>query len=59
MNYHQYAVPVVGIEGVDPELAEDPIINVPDEKIDGYETQMQTPKGRQQRDRAYTEFKAA
>jgi hypothetical protein len=35
------------------------VINIPDEKIQGYETQLQTPKGTQQRDRAYTEFKAA
>jgi spermidine/putrescine transport system substrate-binding protein len=59
MNYHQYAVPLEGIKGVDPSLAKDPIVNIPDEKLQGYETQLQTPKGTQQRDRAYTEFKAA
>jgi len=59
MNYHQYPVPVEGIKGVEPKLAKDPVINIPDEKIQGYETQLQTPKGTQQRDRAYTEFKAA
>jgi spermidine/putrescine transport system substrate-binding protein len=59
MNYHQYPVPVEGIKGVDPGLAQDPIINIADEKLQGYETQLQTPKGTQQRDRAYTEFKAA
>jgi spermidine/putrescine transport system substrate-binding protein len=59
MNYHQYPVPVEGIQGVEPKLAKDPVINIPDEKIQGYETQLQTPKGTQQRDRAYTEFKAA
>jgi spermidine/putrescine-binding protein len=59
MNYHQYAVPVTGIKGVDPELASDPIVNIPDEKIQGYETQVQTARGLQQRNRAYTEFKAA
>jgi spermidine/putrescine transport system substrate-binding protein len=59
MNYHQYPVPVEGITGVDEKLANDPIINISDEKISGYETQLQTPKGTQQRDRAYTEFKAA
>ena len=35
MNYHQYPVPVEGIKGVEPELANDPVINVPDEKIAG------------------------
>jgi spermidine/putrescine transport system substrate-binding protein len=59
MNYHQYSVPVEGMKGVDPKLASDPIINIPDEKIQGYETQLQTPRGTQMRDRAYTEFKAA
>jgi spermidine/putrescine transport system substrate-binding protein len=59
MNYHQYPVPVVGIKGVDPKLAADPVINVPDEKIQGYESQIETPRSLQQRNRAYTEFKAA
>jgi spermidine/putrescine transport system substrate-binding protein len=59
MTYHQYAVPVKGIQGVDPELAKDPIIAIPNETIQRYETQLQTPKGQQLRDRAYTEFKAA
>ena len=59
MNYHQYPVPVTGIEGVDAKLADDPVINVPDEKIQGYESQIETAKGLQQRNRAYTEFKAA
>jgi spermidine/putrescine-binding protein len=59
MNYHQYPVPVEGIKGVDPELANDPVINIPDEKIQGYEAQIDTAKGLQQRNRAYTEFKAA
>jgi spermidine/putrescine transport system substrate-binding protein len=59
MNYHQYPVPVIEIEGVDPKLANDPVINVPDEKIQGYESQIQTARGLQQRNRAYTEFKAA
>ena len=59
MNYHQYPVPVVEIEGVDPDLAEDPVINVSDEAISGYESQIETPKGLEQRNRAYTEFKAA
>ena len=44
MNYHQYPVPVVGIKGVDADLAKDPIVIIPDEKIEGYETQIQTPK---------------
>ena len=48
-----------GIEGVEPKLAEDPIINIPDAKIEMYETQLQTAKGTQMRDRIYTEFKAA
>jgi spermidine/putrescine transport system substrate-binding protein len=59
MNYHQYPVPVVGIQGVDKDLAKDPVINIPDEKIQGYESQIETARGLQQRNRAYTEFKAA
>jgi spermidine/putrescine transport system substrate-binding protein len=59
MNYHQYPVPVTGITGVEKALANDPIINLSDETISRYETQLQTPKGSSQRDRAYTEFKAA
>jgi len=59
MNYHQYPVPVVEIEGVDPDLAEDPVINITDEQIGGYESQIETPTGLEQRNRAYTEFKAA
>jgi spermidine/putrescine transport system substrate-binding protein len=58
-NYHQYPVPVTGIKGVDPKLASDPVINIPDEKIQGYESQIETATGLQQRNRAYTEFKAA
>jgi spermidine/putrescine transport system substrate-binding protein len=59
MNYHQYSVPIEGIKGVDPKLANDPIIDIPDQKIEGYEASIDTPKGLQQRNRAYTEFKAA
>jgi spermidine/putrescine transport system substrate-binding protein len=59
MNYHQYPVPVEGITGVEPALAKDPVINIPSEKIDGYESQTETAKGLEQRNRAYTEFKAA
>jgi spermidine/putrescine-binding protein len=59
MNYHQYPVPVEGIKGVEPALANDPVINIPNEKIEGYESQLETAKGLQQRNRAYTEFKAA
>jgi spermidine/putrescine transport system substrate-binding protein len=59
MNYHQYPVPVEGIKGVEPDLANDPVINIPNDKIEGYESQLETAKGLQQRNRAYTEFKAA
>jgi spermidine/putrescine transport system substrate-binding protein len=59
MNYHQYPVPIEGIKGVDPKLANDPVINIPNEKIEGYEASIDTAKGLQQRNRAYTEFKAA
>jgi len=59
MNYHQYPVPVQGIQGVDEELANDPIIAIPDATIQRYETQLQTPRGQQLRDRIYTQFKAA
>jgi len=60
MEYHAYPVPVLGIERfVDEELASDPIIAIPDETIQRYETQLQTPRGQRQRDRIYTEFRAA
>ena len=59
MNYHQYPVPVVEIEGVDPDLADDPVIAITDEQIAQYESQIETPTGLEQRNRAYTEFKAA
>lgn len=59
MNYHQYSVPITGIQGVEESLANDPIINLSDEVISRYETQLQTPRGQQQRERIYTEFKAA
>ncbi len=59
MNYHAYPVPVEGIQGVDPELAKDPVINIEQDKIQSFETQLQTAKGQQLRDRIYTEFKAA
>ena len=59
MNYHQYPVPVVEIEGVEPDLAEDPVIAITDDQISQYESQIETPKGLEQRNRAYTEFKAA
>ncbi len=41
------------------DLAQDPVINIPQDKIESYETQLQTAKGQQLRDRIYTEFKAA
>jgi spermidine/putrescine transport system substrate-binding protein len=60
MDYHQYSVPVDGItDHVAEDLANDPLIMLPDETIARYETQLQTSKGLQQRERIYTEFKAA
>jgi hypothetical protein len=47
------------ITGVDPELASDPIIAIDDAKVQEWESQLQTAKGQQLRDRVYTEFKAA
>ena len=47
MNYHQYTVPVKGIQGVPDALAKDPIIAITNEQIERYETQLQTPKGQQ------------
>lgn len=58
--YHQYPVPVKGIEEFAPkEITSNPVIYVDEAKIANYETQVITPKGQQLRDRAYTEFKAA
>ena len=60
MNYHAYAVPVVGIDKyAKPEIADDPIVNVPDESAQRYQSIVLTPNGQAQRDRIYTEFKAA
>ena len=59
MNYHQFAVPAVEMEGLDQDLAEDPVINIADDKIAGYQSIVETPKSLEQRNRAYTEFKAA
>ena len=59
MNYHQYPVPVKGITGVEPDLANDPIIAIDDATVQRWESQLQTAKGQQMRDRVYTEFKAA
>jgi spermidine/putrescine-binding protein len=59
MNYHAYPVPVEGIQGVDSDLAADPVINIEQAQIERYETQLQTASGQQLRDRIYTEFKAA
>ena len=59
-EYHQYAVPVKGVENLaDKAIVGNPIIYVDEAKIATYETQVQTPKGQTMRDRAYTEFKAA
>jgi spermidine/putrescine transport system substrate-binding protein len=58
--YHQYPVPVRGVEQFAPKaIVNDPVIYVDQAKIANYETQVQTPRGQQQRDRLYTEFKAA
>src|SRR5215211_5534226 len=52
-NYHQFPVPVEGMKGVNPKLAKDPVVNIPDEKIQGYEALVDTAKSLQQRNRAY------
>lgn len=58
--YHQYPVPIQGVEAFAPKkIVENPVIYVDQAKIANYETQIVTPKGQQMRDRAYTEFKAA
>ena len=58
--YHQYPVPVTGVEEFAPKkIVENKVIYVDEAKIANYETQVITPKGQQLRDRAYTEFKAA
>lgn len=58
--YHQYPVPVNGVEKFAPKaIVDNPVIYVDQAKIAAYETQVITPKGQQLRDRAYTEFKAA
>ena len=59
LRFSELRTAVEGIKGVDPKLAKDPVINISDAKIEGYESQIETAKGLQQRNRAYTEFKAA
>ena len=60
MSYHQYATPVKGItEFIEPELAKDPIVFPSQEALDRYQSIVLTPTGQKQRDRIYTEFKAA
>ncbi len=59
-EYHQYAVPVKGVEEIaDKAIVTNDVIYVPAAKLESYETQIQTPRGQQLRDRLYTEFKAA
>ncbi len=59
-EYHQYPVPVKGVQDIaDKAITGNETIYVAQEKLAKYETQLQTPKGQQLRDRAYTEFKAA
>jgi spermidine/putrescine transport system substrate-binding protein len=59
-EYHQYPVPVKGVQELaDKKITGNETIYVPQEKLARYETQLQTPRGQQLRDRAYTEFKAA
>ena len=59
-EYHQYPVPVTGVEKfADKALVANPVIYVDEEKIANYESIVSTAKGLALRDRAYTEFKAA
>jgi len=59
MNYHEYPVPVKGIKGVRRELVEDPIIMIPDETIQRYESFVTTPEIARLQEQVYSEFKAA
>ncbi len=59
-EYHQYPVPVRGVEDIaDKAITGNPVIYVDPAQLEEYETQIQTPAGSRLRDRAYTEFKAA
>ena len=42
--YHGYKVPVTGAEGVDPKMAKDPMIDIPQDKIAGYRRRSRRPE---------------
>jgi spermidine/putrescine-binding protein len=58
-NYHGYAVPVDGAEQhVDPKIAKSPMIDIPQEKLQGYSTTIVTPELSDLVAKYYTKFKA-
>ena len=58
-SYHGYKVPVTGAEAhVDPKMAKDPMIAVPQDKIAGYSTTIVTPQIADLTAKYYTKFKA-
>lgn len=60
MSYHQYAVPVVGVEQyVDESLASNSVINIPDEVLESYQTANQSAKRLKLGADLYTEFRSA
>jgi spermidine/putrescine-binding protein len=57
--YHGYKVPVTGAEAlVDPKMAKDPMIDVPQDKLEGYSTTIVTPELSDLVAKYYTKFKA-
>jgi spermidine/putrescine transport system substrate-binding protein len=60
MSYTGFGVPVGGVEKYEPELANDPVVSIPDEAIERYEVAgPYAPDVARKRDKIYTEFKSA
>jgi spermidine/putrescine-binding protein len=58
-SYHGYKVPVTGAEQhVDPKMAKDPMIDVPQDKLQGYSTTIVTPELSDLVAEYYTKFKS-
>jgi spermidine/putrescine-binding protein len=58
-NYHGYTVPVIGAAaGVDPKLANDPMIAIPDEVLAKYKTTLSSPALNEIQAKYYTQLKS-
>ena len=58
--YPGFGVPVAGVEKFEPELANNPVVSIPDEAIQHYEVAgPYAPDVARKRNKIYTEFKSA